>query len=62
MHKFQLLKSGTFKDMFALGKNTFTAGNDVRGALGEGSEENPIQLAGVHANDFEKLLTVLYAL
>ncbi|KAG8737469.1 hypothetical protein FRC10_008153 [Ceratobasidium sp. 414] len=70
VHKSQLLKSETFRDMFSLGGATPTeAGPDVVPSgdhnpkptvSGEGSESNPIMLSGIRANDFEKLLTMLY--
>ncbi|CAE6408885.1 unnamed protein product [Rhizoctonia solani] len=55
VHKYMLLKSETFSDMFELPKGT---------ALdpGEGSApDNPIALDGVTGSDFEALLRVLYA-
>lgn len=48
--------------MFTLGKDTLAADSNTYDASVEGSEENPIKLTGVHADDFEKLLTVLYTL
>jgi hypothetical protein len=40
-----------------------TTGNSHKETIkGEGSEGNPIKLSGVRADDFEKLLTVLYTL
>ncbi|KAG9096510.1 hypothetical protein FRC06_008588 [Ceratobasidium sp. 370] len=52
VHKYQLMKSETFSDMFE------TAGRDPE----EGSSpEKPIVMEGVSASDFECLLTVLYA-
>ncbi|QRV93164.1 The BTB (BR-C, ttk and bab)/POZ (Pox virus and Zinc finger) domain [Ceratobasidium sp. AG-Ba] len=60
VHKSQLLKSGTFKDMFSLGKGVAAADDESRAISGEGSEDNPIELAGVRSDDFERLLTVLY--
>ncbi|KAG8722067.1 hypothetical protein FRC08_007488 [Ceratobasidium sp. 394] len=70
VHKSQLLKSEAFRDMFSLGGTTSTEGgpNDATSdehsskptASGEGSESNPIMLSGIRANDFEKLLTMLY--
>ncbi|KAG8703133.1 hypothetical protein FRC08_003055 [Ceratobasidium sp. 394] len=52
VHKYQLMKSETFSDMFK------TAEADPE----EGSSpEKPIVLEGVSASDFECLLTVLYA-
>ncbi|KAG8722068.1 hypothetical protein FRC08_007489 [Ceratobasidium sp. 394] len=52
VHRSQLLKSETFRDMFSIG--------DVIPVSGEGSDNNPIKLSGVRADDFEKLLTMLY--
>ncbi|KAG9096901.1 hypothetical protein FRC06_008205 [Ceratobasidium sp. 370] len=52
VHKSQLLKSETFRDMFSLG--------DATPVSGEGSENNPIKLSGIQPDDFEKLLTMLY--
>ncbi|KAG8744337.1 hypothetical protein FRC10_010317 [Ceratobasidium sp. 414] len=52
VHKYQLMKSETFSDMFG------TAQGDTE----EGSSpEKPIVIEGVAASDFECLLTVLYA-
>ncbi|CAE6474925.1 unnamed protein product [Rhizoctonia solani] len=56
VHKYQLLKSETFADMFAVAE---LSGGDVPA---EGSStDNPIKMEGVSAHDFECLLTVLYA-
>ncbi|QRW14298.1 The BTB (BR-C, ttk and bab)/POZ (Pox virus and Zinc finger) domain [Ceratobasidium sp. AG-Ba] len=52
VHKYQLMKSETFADMFT------TANKDPEEGL---SDEKPIVLEGVKASDFECLLTVLYA-
>ncbi|KAG8765758.1 hypothetical protein FRC12_007301 [Ceratobasidium sp. 428] len=61
VHKWQLLKSETFRDMFSLVNATPDDGAKSVSS-GEGSESNPIKLSGVLAEDFEKLLTMLYAL
>ncbi|CUA72030.1 hypothetical protein RSOLAG22IIIB_04891 [Rhizoctonia solani] len=53
VHKYHLLQSETFSDMFRVPQT----GNSVEGA----TPENPIILNGVVAADFEALLTVLYA-
>ncbi|KAG9096903.1 hypothetical protein FRC06_008207, partial [Ceratobasidium sp. 370] len=65
-----LLKSEIFRDMFSLGGATSTESrpddaksndpNTKPTVSGEGSESNPIMLSGIRANDFEKLLTMLY--
>ncbi|KAJ1305369.1 hypothetical protein OPQ81_000384 [Rhizoctonia solani] len=54
VHKYQLLKSETFSDMFAMPKKTDRESEGT-------SPESPIVLEGVRASDFEALLTVLYA-
>ncbi|KAJ1305383.1 hypothetical protein OPQ81_000398 [Rhizoctonia solani] len=55
IHKYLLLESETFSDMFKLPRGT---GSN----LGEGSKaEHPIVLEGVAISDFEALLQVLYA-
>ncbi|KAL5633933.1 hypothetical protein ACGC1H_005952 [Rhizoctonia solani] len=55
VHKYQLLKSETFADMFKLPKR-------ADGEPEEGSSpEYPIVMEGVAAADFEALMTVLYA-
>lgn len=55
VHKYQLVKSETFSDMFNMPKEE----NDEPE---EGSSpEHPIVMDGVSASDFEALLTVLYA-
>ncbi|KAJ1305370.1 hypothetical protein OPQ81_000385 [Rhizoctonia solani] len=58
VHKYQLLKSETFVDMFRIAE-------ELRGdseELPEGSStEKPIKMEGVLAQDFESLLTILYA-
>ncbi|KAG8771315.1 hypothetical protein FRC12_003690 [Ceratobasidium sp. 428] len=59
VHKWQLLKSETFRDMFSLA-NTTPDGGAKSMSSDEGSESNPIKLSGVLAEDFEKLLTMLY--
>ncbi|CAE6476336.1 unnamed protein product [Rhizoctonia solani] len=56
VHRYQLLKSETFADMFTVAEQS---GGDVPA---EGSStDNPIKMEGVSAHDFECLLTVLYA-
>jgi hypothetical protein len=55
VHKYQLLKSETFSDMFKVPRGA--DGNPEEGA----SSEHPIVMQGVTASDFEALLTVLYA-
>ncbi|KAG8715174.1 hypothetical protein FRC09_016842, partial [Ceratobasidium sp. 395] len=60
VHKWQLLKSETFRDMFSLEDTTSNGGAKI-GFIGEGSETNPIRLSGILAGDFEKLLVMLYA-
>ncbi|KAG8723073.1 hypothetical protein FRC11_002565, partial [Ceratobasidium sp. 423] len=55
VHKYQLLKSETFSDMFKVPKAK-------DGEPEEGSSlEHPIKMEGVKASDFEALLEVLYA-
>jgi hypothetical protein len=55
VHKYQLLKSETFSDMFKVPKA-------IDGEPEEGSSpENPIIMEGVKASDFVALLKVLYA-
>ncbi|KAH7338074.1 hypothetical protein B0J17DRAFT_660673, partial [Rhizoctonia solani] len=54
VHKYQLLKSETFRDMFTIAEQS---GADEQGS----STENPIRMEGVSSEDFESLLTVLYA-
>ena len=55
VHKYQLMKSETFSDMFKIASESDQES-------GEGSSpENPIVMSGVKASDFEALLTVLYA-
>ncbi|KAH7338078.1 hypothetical protein B0J17DRAFT_628633 [Rhizoctonia solani] len=54
VHKYHLLQSETFSDMFSV--------TSAPGELAEGATpERPIVLNGVSASDFEALLTVLYA-
>ncbi|KAG8765759.1 hypothetical protein FRC12_007302 [Ceratobasidium sp. 428] len=60
VHKSQLLKSETFRDMFSLGVATPNNDSIKHAVSGEGSESNPIKLSGIRADDFEKLITVLY--
>jgi len=55
VHKYQLMKSETFSDMFKVAKPS-----DDEPEEGS-SPENPIVMLGVAAADFECLLTVLYA-
>ncbi|KAG9085623.1 hypothetical protein FRC06_003529 [Ceratobasidium sp. 370] len=52
VHKYQLMKSETFSDMFKVAQE-----NSEQGP----SPENPIVIEGVAVSDFESLLTVLYA-
>ncbi|QRV78376.1 The BTB (BR-C, ttk and bab)/POZ (Pox virus and Zinc finger) domain [Ceratobasidium sp. AG-Ba] len=52
VHKYQLLKSEVFSDMFSTAQGDVTEGS---------SPNNPITLDGVAAADFESLLNVLYA-
>ncbi|CUA75514.1 hypothetical protein RSOLAG22IIIB_11796 [Rhizoctonia solani] len=54
VHKYQLLKSETFADMFNMPKGT-------DGEQEGSSPENPIIMEGVAVTDFEALMTVLYA-
>ncbi|KAH7337984.1 hypothetical protein B0J17DRAFT_717666 [Rhizoctonia solani] len=55
VHKYQLLKSETFRDMFAVVEQS-------EEECAEGSStDKPIKMEGVSAHDFECLLTVLYA-
>ncbi|KAG8700092.1 hypothetical protein FRC08_004933 [Ceratobasidium sp. 394] len=57
VHKYQLMKSKTFLDMFAIGEES-----DYEQTTQEGSSpDNPIVMKGVSAADFECLMTVLYA-
>ncbi|KAH7338077.1 hypothetical protein B0J17DRAFT_717739 [Rhizoctonia solani] len=55
VHKYQLLKSETFSDMFTMPKEASKEPEEGS------SPERPILLEGVTASDFEALLTVLYA-
>lgn len=55
VHKYQLMKSETFSNMFRIGGEA-----DHEDAEGS-SPKNPITMSGVAASDFEALLTVLYA-
>ncbi|KAG8769871.1 hypothetical protein FRC12_004680 [Ceratobasidium sp. 428] len=52
VHKYQLMKSETFSDMFKVATRDPEEGS---------SPEKPIVMEGVSASDFECLLTVLYA-
>lgn len=55
VHKYQLMKSETFSDMFSIAEES---GDDLE----EGSSpENPIVMLEVAVSDFEALLKVLYA-
>ncbi|KAG9082703.1 hypothetical protein FRC06_004893, partial [Ceratobasidium sp. 370] len=57
VHKYQLMKSTTFSDMFAIAEES-----DYEQTTQEGSSpDNPIVMKGVSAADFECLMTVLYA-
>ncbi|CAE7127716.1 unnamed protein product [Rhizoctonia solani] len=58
VHKYQLLKSETFKDMFKIAEES---GADLEEPQEGSSKEHPIMMKGVSAQDFESLLTVLYA-
>ncbi|KAG8684284.1 hypothetical protein FRC11_012328, partial [Ceratobasidium sp. 423] len=58
VHKYQLLKSETFKDMFRIAEES---GGDLEQPAEGSSTEKPIKMEGVSAQDFESLLTVLYA-
>ncbi|KAG8771314.1 hypothetical protein FRC12_003689 [Ceratobasidium sp. 428] len=60
VHKSQLLKSETFQDMFSLGAAASNDDNIEHTVSGEGSKSNPIKLSGIRAEDFEKLMTMLY--
>ncbi|CAE6472896.1 unnamed protein product [Rhizoctonia solani] len=72
VHKYQLLKSETFRDMFAVaeqskeecaeGSDMFAVAEQSKEECAEGSStDKPIIMDGVSAHDFECLLTVLYA-
>ncbi|KAG9119744.1 hypothetical protein FRC07_005078 [Ceratobasidium sp. 392] len=52
VHKYQLMKSETFSDMFSTAKGDTEEGS---------SPDKPIVLEGVTASDFECLMKVLYA-
>ncbi|CAE6450665.1 unnamed protein product [Rhizoctonia solani] len=58
VHKYQLLKSETFRDMFKIAEES---GGDSEEPPEGSSTERPIKMEGVSAQDFENLLTVLYA-
>ncbi|CAE6469463.1 unnamed protein product [Rhizoctonia solani] len=58
VHKYQLLKSETFADMFKIAEES---GGDSEEPAEGSSPEKPIKMDGVSAQDFESLLTVLYA-
>ena len=55
VHKYQLIKSVTFSDMFSVPKAETDEPEEGS------SPEHPIVMEGVSASDFEALLTVLYA-
>ncbi|KAG8764180.1 hypothetical protein FRC12_008238 [Ceratobasidium sp. 428] len=52
VHRYQLMKSEVFSDMFQTAKGDTNEGS---------SPESPIMLEGISASDFESLLDVLYA-
>ncbi|KAG8774816.1 hypothetical protein FRC12_001799 [Ceratobasidium sp. 428] len=52
VHRYQLMKSEVFTDMFQTAKGDTNEGS---------SPESPITLEGISASDFESLLDVLYA-
>ncbi|CAE6492413.1 unnamed protein product [Rhizoctonia solani] len=58
VHKYQLLKSETFADMFKIAEES---GGDSEELAEGSSSEKPIIMEGVSVADFESLLTVLYA-
>ena len=55
VHKYQLLKSETFSNMFSEAE---ASGDDLEDGS---SPENPIVMPDVAVSDFEALLKVLYA-
>ncbi|KAG8697271.1 hypothetical protein FRC08_006643 [Ceratobasidium sp. 394] len=57
IHKYQLMESTTFSDMFAVAEES----NDPRKNREGLSLDHPIVMLGVSASDFECLMTVLYA-
>ncbi|QRV78382.1 The BTB (BR-C, ttk and bab)/POZ (Pox virus and Zinc finger) domain [Ceratobasidium sp. AG-Ba] len=57
VHKYHLMKSTTFSDMFSIGDESDSSSSPKEGS----SAECPIVLNGVSASDFECLMTVLYA-
>ncbi|KAG8767258.1 hypothetical protein FRC12_006372 [Ceratobasidium sp. 428] len=57
VHRYQLMKSKTFSDMFAIGD----ASGSKRTTREGYSPSNPIVMQEVSASDFECLMTVLYA-
>ncbi|KAG8700089.1 hypothetical protein FRC08_004930 [Ceratobasidium sp. 394] len=57
VHKYQLMKSTTFSDMFAIAEQS----EDDQATREGTSLDNPIIMQGVSASDFECLMTVLYA-
>ncbi|CAE6350498.1 unnamed protein product, partial [Rhizoctonia solani] len=58
VHKYQLLQSETFADMFRIAAES---DRDPEEPTEGSSPEYPLKLEGVSAQDFESLLTVLYA-
>ncbi|KAG8744329.1 hypothetical protein FRC10_010309 [Ceratobasidium sp. 414] len=56
VHKYQLTKSTTFSDMFAIAEES----EDEQTTREGSSLDNPIVMQGVSASDFECLMTVLY--
>ncbi|KAG9082702.1 hypothetical protein FRC06_004892 [Ceratobasidium sp. 370] len=57
VHKYQLMKSTTFSDMFAIAEEPKNGDTPQEGS----SPDHPIVMEGVSASDFECLMTVLYA-
>ncbi|KAG8744332.1 hypothetical protein FRC10_010312 [Ceratobasidium sp. 414] len=57
VHKYQLMKSTTFSDMFAIAEESKDSDTPQEGS----SPDHPIVMEGVSAPDFECLMTVLYA-
>ncbi|KAG8767256.1 hypothetical protein FRC12_006370 [Ceratobasidium sp. 428] len=57
VHKYQLMKSTTFSDMFAIAEES----EDDKTVQEGSSLDRPIVMQGVSAADFECLMTVLYA-
>ncbi|CAE6480061.1 unnamed protein product [Rhizoctonia solani] len=56
VHKFKLMKSETFSDMFLVAESSNTDDESMEGS----STDRPIKLERVSASDFECLLTFLY--